>query len=86
MENRVKLYTRKQCPLCDKAKNVLIELQHDWEFVLEEVDIAAEDRLTELYGLMIPVVELNGDELQYGQINKNYLSEAFTSKKVKYKS
>lgn len=77
---KMKLYTRKQCPLCDKAKMVLIDLQAVYSFTLEEVDIAEDDFLTEQYGLMIPVVELNGEELQYGQIDKGFISKRLQEK------
>jgi len=69
----VKLYTRKRCPLCDDAKKILLELRKERDFSLEEVDIEESDALTELYGLMIPVVEINGVEVQYGKINKNVI-------------
>lgn len=69
----VKLYTRKRCPLCDDAKKILLELREERDFSLEEVDIEESDALTELYGLMIPVVEINGVEVQYGKINKNVI-------------
>ncbi|MFS8629665.1 MAG: glutaredoxin family protein [Bacillales bacterium] len=69
----VKLYTRKRCPLCDDAKKILLELREERGFSLEEVDIEESDALTELYGLMIPVVEINGVEVQYGKINKNVI-------------
>ncbi len=69
----MKLYTRKRCPLCDDAKKILLELREERGFSLEEVDIEESDALTELYGLMIPVVEINGVEVQYGKINKNVI-------------
>lgn len=69
----MKLYTRKRCPLCDDAKKILLELREERDFSLEEVDIEESDALTELYGLMIPVVEINGVEVQYGKINKNVI-------------
>lgn len=77
----VKLYIRKRCPLCDEAKKTLLELQKERDFRLILVDIEESDSLTELYGLMIPVVEINGVEVQYGKINKNviknYLNKVF---------
>lgn len=63
-------YTRKKCPLCDKAKVVIDELEQEVEFVYIEKDIDDSDELTEKYGLMIPVVEIDGEEIEYGHINK----------------
>lgn len=74
------LYTRSRCSLCDKAKKVILELQEEWDFILEEIDIDTSDELTEKYGIMIPVVEIDGEEIQYGQIDYLTISEAFSEK------
>ena len=78
---RVKLYTRKTCPLCVKGKEILMNLKSDFDFVFEEVDIYTDDRLTEEYGLMIPVVEIDGEEVQFGQIDRQTISH-FLRKKI----
>ncbi len=65
----ITLYTRGRCPLCDKAKATLLEIQEKWDFNLEEFDIDASDELTERYGLMIPVVQLDGEEVGFGYID-----------------
>ncbi|QED49520.1 glutaredoxin family protein [Cytobacillus dafuensis] len=75
------LYTRNRCPLCDKAKNILLELQEEWDFLYTEADIDQSDELTEKYGLMIPVVEIDGVEVQYGQIDKQSIIEVFSEKR-----
>jgi glutaredoxin len=67
-------YTRKQCPLCDKAKVVMNELLQEIDFELIVKDIDESDELTERYGLMIPVVEIDGEEVEYGQVNKVVIS------------
>ncbi|MBS4190367.1 glutaredoxin family protein [Bacillus sp. FJAT-49705] len=74
------LYTRNRCPLCDKAKNIILELQEEWDFLYKEADIDQSDELTEKYGLMIPVVEIDGVEVQYGQIDKQSIIEVFSEK------
>ncbi|MFO1444558.1 glutaredoxin family protein [Bacillus sp. Bva_UNVM-123] len=79
-KNTLILYSRDRCPLCDKAKNIIVELQEEWNFHFQIIDIAQSDELTEKYGLMIPVVELNGEEIQYGQIDKFSIIEAFEEK------
>jgi glutaredoxin len=76
----IEFYTRKKCPLCEKGKKILLELQEEWEFEIEEKDIDTNDEWTEQYGLMIPVVVLNGEELQYGQLDKMFIIEALTKK------
>lgn len=78
-ETIITLYTRKRCPLCETVKDTLLELKEDWKFTLEEIDIAESDELTELYGLMIPVVHIDGEEVGFGYVDKmkinNYLQE-----------
>ena len=76
----ITVYTRKRCPLCDKAKAALIELQDQWMFQLEEIDIETSDELIELYGLMIPVVNLDGEEVGYGFVDKIDISNRLQEK------
>ncbi|MCA1040390.1 glutaredoxin family protein [Bacillus infantis] len=80
MARHMRLYTREGCHLCENAKETILALQADHEFELEEVDISSSDDLTERYGLMIPVVELDGEEVQYGRIDQFTLYEALTAK------
>lgn len=82
MEQKVKLYMRKRCHLCDEARFILEELQQSFSFTIEEVDIDQDDRLTERYGISIPVIEYNGEELQAGIITKTFLYEAFSKRNL----
>lgn len=68
------LYTRKSCHLCELAKDAIYEVKNEFSFTLEEVDIDQSDELTERYGLMIPVLLVNGKEAAFGQINKKLVS------------
>lgn len=63
------LYSREQCPLCVKAKQILDELtkEHKWSY--QEIDIHSDDVLLEKYGLMIPVIEMDGKIIQYGNVD-----------------
>lgn len=80
MKTLVKLYTRKGCHLCENAEAIVMELQEKWNFQYKEEDIDRSDELTEKYGLMIPVVEIDGEEVQFGQIDKNFINEALSRK------
>src|SRR5579859_2155920 len=66
---RVVVYTRANCPLCDKAAVFLNAEQHRYGFVLEWVNIAGNLELTGLYGEWIPVVQVDGVVRFRGQIN-----------------
>ncbi|MFS0636563.1 glutaredoxin family protein [Mesobacillus foraminis] len=84
MKKTVTLYMRQRCHLCEEAKGLLEELQRNWQFDLLEVDIDKDDDLTERYGITIPVVVLDGEEIQSGIINKNFIIEAFSVKNVDF--
>lgn len=65
----VVLYTKENCPLCVEAKDLLLSLQETDPFQLNEVDIYSDDDLLEEFQLMIPVVEVDGEVVDFGQIN-----------------
>ncbi|RWR13168.1 glutaredoxin family protein [Siminovitchia fortis] len=65
----VNYYTRNKCELCEEGKLLLQLLQEEYPFEIIEKDIDASDELTEKFGLMIPVVEINGEIVQYGRID-----------------
>jgi glutaredoxin len=69
----VQIYSKIDCPLCDKAKAVLLELQDEFGFQIEEIDIYKDDALLERYQLMIPVVSIDGEEVAYGLIQKDFV-------------
>ena len=56
---RVEIYSKSDCPLCDEAKAVLLEVRRDVEFELVEVDITLDPALFERYRCDIPVVFVN---------------------------
>ncbi|KIV75142.1 glutaredoxin family protein [Bacillus mycoides] len=80
---KVVLYTKKDCGLCVKVKQVLIEVQYEYSFQIEEIDIYEDNDLLEKYHLMIPVVEIGGRQVEYGNIHKgviiNYINNAVKS-------
>lgn len=78
--NPVTFYTRTQCGLCEDAKITLKLLQDELGFEILEKDIEESDDLTERFSLMIPVVEMDGEILQYGQIDYFTLSKRLHEK------
>jgi glutaredoxin len=79
-QTTITLYTRNRCSLCEKAKQAILELKEEWNFTLEEIDIDKSDELTELYGIMIPVVQIDGEEVSFGIINKLDISKRLQEK------
>lgn len=73
----VHFYTRKRCPLCDEARVLLDLFQNEYFLNIVEHDIEQDDELLEMYQLKIPVIVLNGDELDGNQINYDSLEQLF---------
>jgi len=63
---------------------MLEDLQQNWEFEIVEVDIDQDDRLVEAYGITIPVIEVDGEEVQAGIIHKKSIIEAFSRKNMNF--
>ncbi len=57
---RVEIYSKADCPLCDEAKAVLLEVRERVPFELVEVDIEADPSLFARYRYDIPVVFIEG--------------------------
>jgi uncharacterized membrane protein/glutaredoxin len=56
--NRVTLYSKSDCPLCDEARAALDRLRLELPHEFVEVDIAADPALVALYGEAVPVVQI----------------------------
>jgi glutaredoxin len=59
----VVLYSRPGCHLCDEARAVIEAVRTEVGFDLEEIDIESDDTLIRDYGLRIPVVAIDGEDL-----------------------
>ena len=73
---QVTLLSRPNCPLCEEAKQLLLLIKENQAFDLKEVNIYQDDALLEKYQLMIPVVQINGKDVEYGQIDMDVISKA----------
>lgn len=72
---KVELLTKEHCPLCDEAALTMKELQSEFNFEVKMVDIYKDDLLLETYQLMIPVVRINGEDVDFGQVSKQKVRE-----------
>ncbi|MCC3355973.1 glutaredoxin family protein [Bacillus sp. REN16] len=72
---QVTMYSKENCSLCIKAKKMIEELSEDYPLDLHEVDIYKDDELLEKYQIMIPVIEIDGNEVEYGIIHKETIQE-----------
>ena len=60
---RVTIYTRAGCHLCEEAERVVREEQATGGFRLELVDVDRDPELVRRYGVRVPVVAVDGEEL-----------------------
>ncbi|MCK0473014.1 glutaredoxin family protein [Halalkalibacter sp. APA_J-10(15)] len=74
------IYSKHHCPLCDKAIAKIKTLKEQYELSIRVIDIYEDDELLEKYQLMIPVVEIEGEEIDFGQISENKLLKRLQSK------
>ncbi|MDT8858719.1 glutaredoxin family protein [Alkalihalobacillus sp. MEB130] len=66
----VTVMSKIDCPLCDKAIDLIKPLADEIPFSMNITDIYKDDHLLEKYQIMIPVILINGEEVDYGQISK----------------
>ena len=59
----VVIYTRPDCPLCDKAKDFLESLRPEFPFNLIEKDVDSEEKARKYYSDRIPVILVNDREV-----------------------
>src|SRR6058998_407080 len=59
----VVIYTKPDCPLCDKAKALLEELSKEFPLNLIEKDVNSEEKARKYYADRVPVILVNGREV-----------------------
>jgi Glutaredoxin-like domain (DUF836) len=70
------MYSRPGCGLCDEARRVILGQRERTPFRYEEIDISGEDALELEYGIRIPVVLVDGQELFEIEVDARALAEA----------
>ncbi len=76
----IKYYSRPDCLLCEEGFTVLKLVQEELHFDIEIINIEENDQMHEKYMLMIPVVECNGEVVQYGNLDYVSLYEGLAEK------
>lgn len=59
----VVLYSRRSCHLCDQAREVIVAERARTAFGFDERFVDGDDDLERAYGLRVPVVEVDGDQV-----------------------
>lgn len=63
MKPKLTIFQRDGCHLCEIASAQLEQLQSEYPFELEQIDIESNDQLHRLYLERIPVIAFDGEEL-----------------------
>ncbi|HEX7574788.1 MAG TPA: glutaredoxin family protein [Candidatus Methanoperedens sp.] len=71
----VTIYSKKECHLCDVAKEELEALRCDFGFSLKEVDIEQDKLAFEKYKFLIPVIEVDGEIISTYRVNEKKLTD-----------
>ena len=66
---KVTIYSRTGCHLCENAENLLSNLADTLDFVLEVKLIDGNKELENLYGQLIPVVQINGAHFSHFRVD-----------------
>ena len=70
----ITIYSKKECHLCDIAKEELEALQCEFDFSINEVDIEKDKLAFEKYKYLIPVIEVDGEIISTYRVNREKLT------------
>ena len=76
MRGTVLMYSRPGCGLCDEAREVILAERARTAFDFKEVDISGLDVLEIEYGIRIPVVLVDGQELSEVRLDPTVFARA----------
>jgi len=74
------IYSKKECHLCDIAKEELEAIRYEFDFSFKEVDIEKDKLAFEKFKYLIPVVEVDGEIISTGMVNRKKLKDILKQK------
>jgi glutaredoxin len=77
---KLTLYSKPRCHLCEELRALLEDLQPQFAFALEEVDITEDPALFVRYRHDIPVLLADGEELARGRVAERELIAGLKSR------
>ena len=78
MPERLRVYVRHGCHLCDDMLMALEAMTVRWPFELEVIDISGDETLETLYGTRVPVLLGNDEEICYYFLDEEALQAYFS--------
>ena len=76
MKKQVTMYSRRNCHLCEVAKDVVESARNEAEFEFEVVFIDGDAGLEKEYGEEVPVTLINGKRHDYFRVDRARFIEA----------
>ena len=76
MKTQVTMYSRRNCHLCEVAKEVVESARYEAEFEFEVVFIDGDAGLEKEYGEEVPVTLINGKRHDYFRVDRTRFIEA----------
>jgi glutaredoxin len=76
MKTQVTMYSRRNCHLCELAKEVVESARNEAEFEFEVVFIDGDAGLEKEYGEEVPVTLINGKRHDYFRVDRTRFIEA----------
>ena len=76
MKTQVTMYSRRNCHLCEVAKEVVESARNEAEFEFEVVFIDGDAGLEKEYGEEVPVTLINGKRHDYFRVDRTRFIEA----------
>ncbi len=71
----ITLYSKKECRLCDIAKETLLKVRQELPFSLNEIDIEKDRTAFEKYKYLIPVIDIDGEKTFNYRVDENELKK-----------
>lgn len=76
----VTIFSKQECHLCDVVLRIAQQVQTDVPFVLTQIKIDGDARLLEQYGMRVPVVLINGQEIFAGKVTEGDFRRAIAER------
>lgn len=76
-EQKLTLYGRPECHLCQDMLRDLQAFREELGFGLDVIDVDQDKRLAERYGIRVPVLEADGKEICHYFLDKQALFKYF---------
>lgn len=79
----VTIFSKADCCLCDKAKEIVEKVARDYPLQVEVFDITTDPEIFEKYRYVIPVVAINGEEKFVSKVSELWLRRALDEMKCR---